>query len=214
MVAEESVLPAADGGKGGTAYELTVRLPDYDGNTASLSGLEVKAAPPVARPVSLVRPPIPMEAAIADLKGIHFYLREAARNGDCFVLSSCAGFEIEDPATVARPTLSTLERVESLRGAAVDLLTGEEPIGGVPASLVQRGKAFPPTQERRSRPSPIGGCRGIGGGTGTTPVSPLPSCSASQQRQRGRSSFLRSVLMGSSTPPPCMERGMRMGAFC
>ena len=122
----------------GESFELPLRL-DIEGDTDTLSGLEVRAPPPVARPKSMVKPPIPLPIALSSLGDIHFSRGVAARNGDCFPLSVCSGFEISDAWS---PRLETLDRVTDLRSAAVDLLCGDS-IGGVPGRVFREMEGLP-----------------------------------------------------------------------
>jgi hypothetical protein len=93
-----------------------------------------------ARPQSMVKPPVPATKAHAELRELGFTMHDAARNGDCFPLSAMAGFEIPDLADVAAPTARTLETVKKARIAAVDLVTGDAPIGGIEAAIVRENE--------------------------------------------------------------------------
>lgn len=93
-----------------------------------------------ARPQSMVKPPVPVTKAHAELRELGFTMHDAARNGDCFPLSAMAGFEIPDLANVAAPTVHTIETVTKARIAAVDLVTGDSPIGGIDAAVVRENE--------------------------------------------------------------------------
>jgi hypothetical protein len=93
-----------------------------------------------ARPQSMVKPPVPVTKAHAELRELGFTMHDAARNGDCFPLSAMAGFEITDLANVAAPTVHTIETVTKARIAAVDLVTGDSPIGGIDAAVVRENE--------------------------------------------------------------------------
>ena len=75
----EQTFPAAPSG---AADEVTVRLPECGEARATLSGLEVRGASPVAsvRPQSQVKPAVPRAEALSKLARLHFHLGEAARS--------------------------------------------------------------------------------------------------------------------------------------
>ena len=146
-VVEQSIrLPEATA-SGTTAYEITIRIPDAEGDSVTLTGLETKPPAPVAkaRPQSMVKPSIPIMEAHAMLKEARFEKKEAARNGDCFALSAMAGFELKDLSEVMEPRLYTIEVVGDAREASVDLLTGDAPIGGIDASVVRENEGLDDT---------------------------------------------------------------------
>tara|TARA_B110001450_G_C17636734_1_gene487502 strand:+ start:115 stop:1803 length:1689 start_codon:yes stop_codon:yes gene_type:complete len=98
-----------------------------------------------ARPQSMIKPPVPVTKAHAELREIGFTMHDAARNGDCYPLSAMAGFEIPDLADVAAPTWRTMETVRKARIAAVDLVTGDSPIGGIDPAVVRKNEDLPDT---------------------------------------------------------------------
>ena len=136
-MAEQVVrLPAREA----AVFEVPLRL-DVEGDVDTLSGLEVRAPPPAAR-ASLVQPPLFVASAHAALHELHFARGEAARNGDCVLLSMLAGFEIR-AIDAAAPPLEVLERVTDVRAAAVDLLVGAAAIGGIEARVVRECEDLP-----------------------------------------------------------------------
>ena len=124
----------------GAPCEMEMRL-DVEGDHDALSGLEVRAPPPVARPVSKVKAPVARSVAHEALRTLGFHLGTAARNGDCFPLSVMAGFEV-DAEQAAHPQLEALEAVGDARAAAVDLLVADE-IGGITGSVVREHESLP-----------------------------------------------------------------------
>ena len=120
----------------GAAYQVPLQL-DVDGDEDTLSGLQVRAPPPTARPQSMVQPSIPVADVHAALSARARSRHDCARNGDCFILSSMAGFELTNPLDVLAPRLLTIDAVSDARAAAVDLVAGDAAIGGIDACVVR-----------------------------------------------------------------------------
>ena len=141
VVEKVFLLPEKDGD---SAYDISVRIPGAEGESATLTGLEVRAAAPVAkvRPQSKVKPPIPAPDAHSSLLGIGFTIGNAARNGDCFPLSVFSGFEMK-----ASDRLEAIDLVVESRSAAVDLLTGTDLIGGIDPCVVREQEGLPVDRE-------------------------------------------------------------------
>jgi len=141
-----TILKVCDMGVGTLTYmrEKMDTLEPRDGDVEYAEGPR-KQSVAKARPQSMVKPPVPVTKAHADLRELGFTMHGAARNGDCFPLSAMAGFEIPDLADVAAPTVRTLETVKTARIAAVDLVTGSAPIGGIDAAVVRENEDLPDT---------------------------------------------------------------------
>jgi len=84
----------------------------------------------------------PRAEVIRYLASIGFMVMEAAPNGDCFALSAMAGHEISAEQAAA-PNGETNAKVLALRNAAVDVIAGSAPIGGVDAAVVRALQLLP-----------------------------------------------------------------------
>jgi hypothetical protein len=79
---------------------------------------------------------------MGSLADVGFTRSTARGNGDCFVLSAMAGFEI--PAAAAKePATSTTAAVKEVRQAAIDLIGGVDPIDGIDAAVFREGERLP-----------------------------------------------------------------------
>jgi len=67
---------------------------------------------------------------------------EALGEGDCFILSVLAGFEITKEEA-ACPTPATIEKVQQVREDAVEMIVSNEPIDGIPAADVRKMEYLP-----------------------------------------------------------------------
>merc|ERR1712187_895299 len=95
-----------------------------------------------ARPGSAFKSPVPVDEATAQLDKVRFHLKSACPNGDCFPLSQGAGFEMTVKEAES-PNQETQLRVVEVRNAAIDLVTGDKPIGGVSAGTVRALESLP-----------------------------------------------------------------------
>eukprot|EP00966_Prymnesium_polylepis_P040165 931835-Prymnesium_polylepis.1 len=100
------------------------------------------APPPVANVQSYMLPPVPVNQLMGSLADAGFTRSTARGNGDCYLLSAMAGFEIS--ATAAKvPTAATTAAVREARQAAVGLIGGDEPIDGIDAAVFRLGELLP-----------------------------------------------------------------------
>lgn len=74
----------------------------------------------------------------ANFEAIHFKATKASNFGDCYPLSSVAGFEITDLAEIANPTTKTIEFIRKLRVRSIDGVCGDSPIGGIRADITRQ----------------------------------------------------------------------------
>ena len=109
----------------------------------------------VITPVNSTLPPAPKRPAVvsqnlppklradvhASFASIGFTPGTALGNGDCFPLSSMAGFEIT-PSEAANPSASTTEIIRLARVEAIDTLCGHGKIGGIEAKTVRREESI------------------------------------------------------------------------
>ena len=87
-------------------------------------------------------PPIPQAEVNAQLADVGFTKSKAKGNGDCYPLSTMAGFEIS--ATAARqPRAGTTASVRQVREAAVGILAGDAAVDGIDAAVFRDGEGLP-----------------------------------------------------------------------
>jgi hypothetical protein len=120
---------------------------DGDGEDGEDGGGGADPAPPSP---AQRRPPIPSRhlpsIAQAELNGmladVGFSKSKALGNGDCYPLSAMAGFEIT--ASAARnPKAATTAIVRELRESSIAILTGDDPIDGIEASVFRVEEMLP-----------------------------------------------------------------------
>ena len=100
--------------------------------------------PPPAAPnvESVMLPPTPQAEVNAQLADVGFTKSKAQGNGDCYPLSTMAGFEIS--ATAARqPRAGTTASVHQVREAAVGILAGDAVVDGIDAAVFRDGERLP-----------------------------------------------------------------------
>ena len=66
-----------------------------------------------------------------------------APHGDCFVLAGLASSGEITPEDAIHPPPTVLARVTALRNAAIDIVCGDAPIGGIPAAVFRTGERLP-----------------------------------------------------------------------
>jgi len=98
--------------------------------------------PPSQRNTSRILPPVPRAELRSQLSAAGFERGEAAPDGDCFPLSAMAGFEIS-AVQAARPDAAASEQVRGVRAGAVGIITGDEPIDGVPVEIFRESEYLP-----------------------------------------------------------------------
>ena len=94
---------------------------------------------------SQLRPSIPLAEALAQLRAVNYERGSASPNGDCWPLSSMAGYELT--AQEARmPGTAACASVQKVRGKAIDLVAGTKAIAkGVPAQVFRAEELLPKT---------------------------------------------------------------------
>ena len=98
---------------------------------------------------SQVQPPIP--DALAQLGAFGWRVGKAERKGDCSVLSIMAGHEIKDEVLVLNPSPDTLKLVQKARSAAVSIIVGTNPIGGINAKTFREQEGLCPTPQAAAK---------------------------------------------------------------
>ena len=163
-------LPAADkwpSSKCSFTFPVKLTKEGATADTVTINGMEVRSHPaadavqeetpapsgsadiPIRRPPvqSVQRTPIPVVEVHALLATLSYSLGGAARNGDCYLLSTFASVGGITPEEAANPTSETTEKVISTRNAAIDLIVGES-VHGIDGSTFRSGEKLPADGEK------------------------------------------------------------------
>ena len=130
------------GGSGGSSGDHIVIPPEQ----VFISSPPPPPVPPQPAPSATVESHMLAPMAVNQLMGSladRSFTRSTARgNGDCYPLSAMAGFEISVTAAKV-PTATTTATVRQARQGAIGLLSGNDAIDGIEASVFRAGEQLP-----------------------------------------------------------------------